>query len=253
MTADVAHGTAPGRVYTGSHVAGRTPSSRGETIRKYARGLGEVLITVGLVVMLFALYEVYGKTAIVDAHQNTLNQQLTQDWNGPGAGSGPAVAGAGGAQSVEPLRGRAFARLYLPVLHQHWVIVEGVSLADIEYAPGHYPGTALPGQIGNFSVAGHRIPSIFWNLQEMQKGQLIVVQTKDYWYVYTVTQNEIVTPHSIEVVAPTPDRIGVVPTAAMMTLTTCNPKWNDYQRMAVHAVLTSTTPAKDGPPVDLGS
>ena len=70
-------------------------------------------------------------------------------------------------------------------------------------------------------------------LQEMQEGQIIVVQTKDFWYVYTVTVNEVVTPHSVEVVAPTPDQIGVAPKKAMMTLTTCNPKWNDYQRMAV--------------------
>ncbi len=244
MTTDVA----AGRVYTSSRTAGGTPSGRGESIRRIARGTGEVLITLGLVVMLFALYEVYGKTAIVDAHQNSLSQQLTQDWNTPT----PTAGGATG-QPVEPLRGSAFARLYLPVLHQHWVVVEGVALSDIAYAPGHYPGTALPGQIGNFSVAGHRIPSIFWNLQEMQKGQLIVVQTKDFWYVYTVTVNEVVTPHSIEVVAPTPDKIGVAPKQAMMTLTTCNPKWNDYQRMAVHAVLTSKSPAKDGPPVALGS
>jgi sortase A len=245
MSADVASG----RVYTSNPAAGRTPTGRGESVRRIARGTGEVLITLGLIVMLFALYEVYGKTAIVDAHQNSLNQQLTQDWNA----APPSTAGAGTPSSVEPLRGSAFARLYLPVLHQHWVVVEGVALSDIAYAPGHYPGTALPGQIGNFSVAGHRIPSIFWNLQEMQKGQLIVVQTKDFWYVYTVTQNEIVTPHSIEVVAPTPDKIGVAPKQAMMTLTTCNPKWNDYQRMAVHAVLTEKTAAKDGPPVPLGS
>jgi sortase A len=238
-----------GRVYTSSRVAGRTPPGRGEIVRRVARGTGEVLITLGLIVMLFALYEVYGKTAIVDAHQNSLNQQLTQDWNG----TTPAPTGGTAPETVEPLRGAAFARLYLPVLHQHWVVVEGVALSDIAYAPGHYPGTALPGQIGNFSVAGHRIPSIFWNLQEMQKGQLIVVQTKDFWYVYTVTVNEIVTPHSVEVVAPTPDRIGVSPEQAMMTLTTCNPKWNDYQRMAVHAILTEKTPAKDGPPVALGS
>jgi Sortase domain len=56
------------------------------------------------------------------------------------------------------LRGTAIGRLYLPRLHLHWVVVEGVALADIRYAPGHYPGTALPGDPGNFAVAGHRLP-----------------------------------------------------------------------------------------------
>ena len=248
MTAGLAARTSGG-VYSSRARVARV--NRGERTRKIARGVGEVLITVGLVVMLFALYEVYGKTAIVQAHQNSLDKQLSQSWSGGGVAA-PGT-GATGTQTVTPLAGSALARLYLPVLHQHWVVVEGVALSDIAYAPGHYPGTAMPGQIGNFSVAGHRIPSIFWNLQELTKGQLIVVQTRDYYYVYTVTQQEVVTPHSIEVVAPTPDEIGIAPTASMMTLTTCNPKWNDYQRLAIHAVLTAKQPVKDGPPVALGS
>ena len=194
------------------------------------------MITFGLVVLLFAFYEVYGKTAAVDAHQKDLNTELTQTWTQP-AGSDAA---GGTRPPVLPAPGGPLGRLYIPALHLHWVVVEGVSLHDIQYAPGHYPGTALPGQIGNFSVAGHRIPSIFWDLQKLTPGQIIVMETRDNWYVYRVTQNEIVTPHSVEVVAPTPDQIGVAPTQAMMTLTTCNPKWNDYQRMAVHAVLIKT-------------
>ena len=253
MTADTAtgrRGHAAGRVYTSG--SAQAPVSRGEIARRVARATGEILITFGLIVLLFALYEVYGKTALVDAHQNTLDKQLTQSWGAPSPSpsTGAATTPAGAA---EPLPGSAFARLYIPVLQKHWVVVEGVSLHDIEFAPGHYPGTALPGQIGNFAVAGHRIPSIFWNLQELQKGQLIVVQTRDEWYVYKVTVNEIVTPTSIEVVAPTPDHVGATPTRAMMTLTTCNPKWADYQRMAVHAVLTKKQSAADGPPVALGS
>jgi sortase A len=239
---------APGRIYsTGTF---RASGGRGETIRRITRGLGEVLITLGLIILMFALYEVYGKTAIVNAHQQTLEQQLTQQWSGTPSTS---TGGAATPSDPQPLAGDAFARLYLPVLQKHWVIVEGVSLADIEFAPGHYPGTALPGQIGNFSVAGHRIPSIFWNLQELTKGQQIVVQTKNDWYLYTVTSQEAVLPTAIKVIAPVPDEIGVAPNAAMMTLTTCNPKWADYQRLVIHAVLTKTSPAKDGPPVALGS
>ncbi|HEY2793914.1 MAG TPA: class E sortase, partial [Micromonosporaceae bacterium] len=222
---------------------------RGETVRRIARGLGEVLITLGLIILLFALYEVYGKTEIVNAHQKTLDQQLTQQWAAPD----PTGKSAATPSDPQPLPGDAFARLYLPVLQKHWVIVQGVSLADIEFAPGHYPGTAMPGQIGNFSVAGHRIPSIFWNLQELTKGQQIVVQTQDNWYVYTVVSQEAVLPTAIKVIAPVPDQIGVAPNKAMMTLTTCNPKWADYQRLVVHAVLTKTAPAKDGPPIPLGS
>jgi sortase A len=214
--------------------------------RRIVRVSGEILITLGLVILLFAAYEVYGKASAIQAHQGLLSRQLDQTWAQPTpAGVPPTNPGV--------LPGTAIGRMYIPVMKLHWVVVEGVALNDIQYAPGHYPGTAMPGQIGNFSVAGHRIPPLFWNLQEVQPGDQIVLQTKDYWYVYRVTVNEIVTPHSIEVVAPTPDHIGVAPTMAMLTLTTCNPKWNDYQRMVVHAELVTTTPYRDGPPVTLGS
>lgn len=214
--------------------------------RRIVRVGGEILITFGLVILLFAAYEVYGKASAIEAHQNVLSHQLDRTWAQPVP---PAVTSTN--PGVEP--GTAIARLYIPVMKLHWVVVEGVDVADIRYAPGHYPGTAMPGQIGNFSVAGHRIPPLFWNLQKVRPGDQVVVQTHDYWYVYRVTVNEIVTPHSIEVVAPTPDRIGVAPSLSMLTLTTCNPKWNDYQRMVVHAELVTKTPYDDGPPVALGS
>jgi sortase A len=209
------------------------------------RGVGELLITLGLVVLLFAAYEVYGKTAIVNAHQNELEQQLEQQWAAPKPAHDPKPTG------VPP--GGTLARLWIPKLHMHWVVIEGVTLKDLAIAPGHYPGTALPGDVGNFAVAGHRIPAIFWNLQEIRHGDEVVVETREHWYVYDVTVNEIVTPHSVEVIAPTPDRPGVAATKAMLTLTTCNPKWDNYQRMVVHAALVRTTAHSAGPPIPLGS
>jgi sortase A len=46
------------------------------------------------------------------------------------------------------------ARLTIPKLKKHWVVVEGVTPYDIRYAPGHYPDSAMPGEVGNFAVAG---------------------------------------------------------------------------------------------------
>ena len=250
MTATAARGRT-GNVYS-SRTAGGGSSSRADRARRVARGFGELLITFGLIVLLFALYEVYGKTQIVNAHQNDLEKQLTQVWNQPAPITGKAPGYAGGNSNLPP-PGGALGRLYIPVLHLHWVVVEGVSLQDIAYAPGHYPGTALPGQIGNFAVAGHRIPSIFWDMQKVQPGTVVVVETRDDYYEYQVTVNELVTPHSVEVIAPTPDHPGIAPTKAMLTLTTCNPKWDNYQRMVVHGVLIKTSPVKSGPPVALGS
>jgi sortase A len=219
------------------------PGKRGalDVVRVAARATGEVLITFGVVVLLLAGYEIWGKSAEIHAHQNDLNNQLSQAWGDPAvAASGPATPGT-------PPPGWAIGRLYIPTLNLHWVVVQGVDLTDIRYAPGHYPGTAMPGQLGNFSVAGHREPGMFWDLDKVHTGDDLVVETKTNWYVYQVFLTHIVTPHSVEVVAPTPNQPGVAPTQKDMTLTTCNPKWDNYQRLAVHAKLVAAYPHSQRP------
>ena len=78
--------------------------------------------------------------------------------------------------------------------------------ADIRYAPGHYPDTALPGQIGNFSVAGAPDPGDLLGSRRAQARRPVVVETRDTWYVYRVTGHEIVKPTAVEVVAPVPEQ-----------------------------------------------
>jgi sortase A len=207
----------------------------GSRIRAGIRVTGELMITFGLIVLLFAGYEVFGNSAKVQDEQNSLANELDQQWNDPTVGpSGPAnnAPAAPGSNLV--------GRLYIPKLDKEWVVVNGVRPQDIRYAPGHYPDTALPGKVGNFSVAGHRIKKIFWRIDELKPGDVIGVETRDSWFVYQVTGQEIVKPSAVEVVAPVPDKPGVKPTKALLTLTTCNPKFNNYQRLIVHAQLVKT-------------
>jgi len=225
-------------------------------LRKTARTTGELMITFGLILLLFAAYEVWGKAAIVADHQQDLNAQLDQQWatDDPTVGL-PTIPGAGtptaAPPALPPPSGSGIGRLYLPRLDKHWVVVEGVAPADIKYAPGHYPGTAMPGQVGNFSVAGHRISAIFWDLDQMRPGDAVVVETQSSWFVYRVTESVVVLPTSVEVVAPVPGHPGQQATQAMLTLTTCNPKFNNYQRLVVHAQLDHTLARDSGPPPEL--
>jgi LPXTG-site transpeptidase (sortase) family protein len=206
----------------------------GSRIRAGIRVTGELMITFGLIVLLFAGYEVFGNSAKVQDEQNSLANALDQQWNDPTVGPSPA-ANAPAAPGTDLV-----GRLYIPKLDKEWVVVNGVRPEDIRYAPGHYPDTALPGKVGNFSVAGHRIKKIFWRIDELKPGDVIGVETRDNWYVYKVTGQEIVKPSAVEVVAPVPDKPGVKPTKALLTLTTCNPKFNNYQRLIVHAQLVDT-------------
>lgn len=218
----------------------------GSRIRTGVRLTGELLITFGIVVLLFAGYEIWGKTVIVNAHQHDLSNELAQEWQ-PDPTVGPSQP------ALVPVEGRPVAGLYIPKLDKNWVVVEGVSQADIRFAPGHYPRTALPGEVGNFAVAGHRNRATFWDLDQLHPGDVIVAESRTDWYVYLVSSTEIVKPTEVEVVAPVPDKPSVKPTEKMLTLTTCNPKFDNYQRLIVHAKLARSQPKSDGRPRELGA
>jgi LPXTG-site transpeptidase (sortase) family protein len=224
----------------------RWPTER--AIRISATSLGEIMITFGLVLLLFAGYEIWGKAAIIADHQADLDDQLSQEW---GQQADPTIGPGGEPTPQTAPPGWAIARLHIPRLRNQWVVVEGVATDDLKYAPGHYPDSAGPGQVGNFSVAGHRSPAMFWDLDRMQAGDPIVVETKTTYYIYRVTANKIVKPNAVEVVAPVPGEPGATPTVAMLTITTCNPKWDNYERLIVHARMERREPRANGPPPEL--
>ncbi|WP_232234539.1 class E sortase [Actinoplanes sp. N902-109] len=230
-----------------------TRPTLGSRIRSGIRVSGELMITFGLVVLLFAGYEVFGNSAKVQSEQDALSQQLDQQWDdptvAPSTGPQKPAKAAPGTDLV--------GRLYIPKLGMDWVVTNGVRPQDIRYSPGHYPNTAMPGGVGNFSVAGHRIRKIFWRLDELKPGDVIGVETRGNWYTYKVSGSEVVKPTAVEVVAPVPDKPGAKPTKKMLTLTTCNPKFNNYQRLIVHAELASVTKRdktkdQDGKPAEFG-
>ncbi|HEX5741012.1 MAG TPA: class E sortase, partial [Pilimelia sp.] len=227
----------------------RSTGGFGAFVRAAIRGFGELMITCGLILLLFAAYEIYGKTAIVDAAQSDLDQAFDR---APAAASGTSAvgSGSGGVTSVgKPPPGGAVARLHIPRLAKKWVVVEGVEPDDIKVAPGHYPKSAMPGQVGNFSVAGHRVKSTFWDLDNVVSGDPIVVETRGTWFVYRAAASRIVRPSAVEVVDPVPP--GFRSGQRLLTITTCNPKWDNYERLVVHAALERTQPRAAGVPREL--
>ena len=256
-----AYDSEPGAAdYRGRH-GDIIPLAEASRARKIFHGVGELMITFGLVLLLFAGYEIWGKAAIVEDHQNDLDAQLEQAWaDDPRVVNIPPPVDPSASPSPTPTQaapppippGGSLGRLYLPRLGKSWVVVEGVAVQDIRWAPGHYPDSAQPGEIGNFAVAGHRSPAIFWDLDRMRPGDPVVVETRTTYFVYRVTNLEVVAPTATEVVAPVPGQPGVSPTVAMLTLTTCNPKWDNYQRLIMHAQLARSQPRSAGRPAEIG-
>lgn len=166
-----------------------------EFLRTTVLVLGETLFTAGIVMLLFAAYQIYGKQYQTEQEQQQLSEGLEQQWEEQGPDS-------------DPLPGEANSRMYIPSLDLDWVVVNGTSLEDIKNSPGHYSDTAAPGEEGNYSVAGHRQAGIFWDLDQLGEGDEVVLEDQENFYTYDVVDTRTVTPDQTEVVDPDPFRPG---------------------------------------------
>ncbi|NBU95412.1 MAG: class E sortase [Actinobacteria bacterium] len=132
--------------------------------------------------------------------------------------------------------GDPIARIEMPALGTDHIVVAGVGVDELQQGPGHFPDTPLPGQFGNAAIAGHRTTygQPFHDVDRLSEGDDIVITTPAGRFVYLVTGTRIVEPTDYYVVA-TDD-----PTTAVLTLTSCHPKWSAAQRIIVSATLDPT-------------
>lgn len=212
-------------------------------VRALVQGLGELCITVGLLLLLFVAWQLWWTDVESDRAQLASTRGLEQTWQrelrAPSTTVKPAV------RKVKDVpMGDAFALIRVPRFGADYVrpIVAGTELSVLEDGVGHYRDTAGPGEVGNFSLAGHRVTygKPFNRIAELQPGDPIVIETRTTWYVYRMVSHSIVSPLQVDVVAPVPNRPGVVPTQPMMTMTACHPKFSARQRYVVFSQLAQT-------------
>src|SRR6185369_89166 len=215
---------------------------RGPSGGTIVRGTGELLITLGLVVALFLAYELWITDVFQARTQSRLHNRLAATWAVPARPAAPAPPPP--APPLHPALGAGFAVLHIPRLGAGYapVVVEGVGAEQLQEGPGHYPGTAMPGQIGNFVVSGHRTTygKPFNRLDELRPGDPLVVEISDRYFVYRMTRSEVVAPTRLDVTYPVPEQLGKTPTSAVMTMTTCNPKYSAKTRLIVFGTLDKT-------------
>ena len=147
--------------------------------------------------------------------------------------------------------GARIATMRIPRLGSNWrqSVVNGISENNLKKDLGYYPGSALPGAIGNFAVAGHRMTEEqpFRDLDKLVAGDPIVVQLGKKIYVYTVVKTKIAKPTDIREIYPVPGNPIAIATKAMLTLTTCHPKNSAKERLIVNAVLDSVYDLETAP------
>jgi len=220
---------------------------------------GELLIALGVLLGLFIAWQLWWTDLVGERAQARIVADLP--WPAPPTLelAGQRAERTGPAPVLEaPADGTTFATLQVP----RWggepsPISEGTSKRDVldRLGIGHYTGTAMPGGIGNFAVAGHRTTygKPFNRVEELQVGDALVVRTEATWYVYRVTSTEIVSPRAVDVIDPVPGLPDATPTIAQMTMTTCHPLFSARERYVVHAALDVWLPVDEGTPTALDS
>ncbi|MEV7795427.1 class E sortase [Streptomyces sp. NPDC087512] len=202
---------------------------------------GELLITAGLVLGLFVVYSLWWTNVVAeraaDKQANKVRDNWAQDRVGPdGPGALDTKAGIG--------------FLHVPSMSEGDILVEkGTSMKVLnDGVAGYYTDpveSALPmsGKKGNFSLAAHRDGhgAKFHNIDKIEKGDPIVFETKDTWYVYKVYGILPETSkYNVKVLAPVPEESGRKKAGHYITLTTCTPVYTSRYRYVVWGELVRT-------------
>lgn len=220
-------------------------SGVGSALRFAIRLGAELAITAGVILAAFVFY-----LLVWTNHQTAQAQDsLLDDFH---AEKEHAEKSRGKDAVEKPESGDGLGVLHIPALGEdwEWVIVEGVTDDDLAKGPGHFPGTALPGEVGNFAVAGHRSThgEPFANLDRLEVGDTVVVETVDGWLTYQVTWQRILAPSATEVLDPVAGHPGEEAEQRTMTLVTCHPRWGSSERLVIGTQLVERRGPTAGPP-----
>ncbi|WP_037674925.1 class E sortase [Streptomyces griseus] len=225
------------------------PRRRGSRIAMTVSVFGELLITAGLVLGLFVVYSLWWTNVVADRAADKQGDRVRDTWahdSGPGA--------------LDTKNGIGF--LHVPAMGNSEVLVEKGTSTDVlnDGVAGYYTEpvkATLPtsGKDGNFALAAHRDGhgAKFHNIDKLKKGDPIVFETKDDWYVYKVFAILPQTSkYNVKVLTAVPEESGKEKPGHYITLTTCTPVytsryryivWGELER--VQKVNSERTPPKE--------
>jgi sortase A len=210
--------------------AGRTESQS----MLYKAGIW--LVTIGVVLIGWGAWEYWGTNILAKHNQEQTVEELIDAWSDPEFNTPDG----------------AFALMRIPAFGDDYVmpVLEGIEDSALTRGLGHYSQTALPGEVGNFAVAGHRVThgEPFREFPKLEPGDEVEVETADAIYTYAIDNDPgelVVQPYDGWVLEPVPpgtmyDEGDDEPSQAILTLTTCGALVHTSDRMIAFAHLVST-------------
>jgi sortase A len=208
--------------------------------------VGKLLISVGVGVLLFVAWTLWGTGLVTQRQQERLAREFDQL---PAFQVAPKDRTAGPPRGFKPAPGDPVFRLQIPAMGLDSIVVEGVEQDELALGPGHYPSCrrgftkplctkadeVWPGEQGRVIVSGHRTThgAPFWDLDKLRRGDRIVTRTKWGSFEYEVLERDVVEPNARDIANP------VATDGSEIVFTTCNPRFSAAQRLIVLAELTS--------------
>lgn len=190
--------------------------------------IGIGLIIIGLCIIGSALYMRLSSNSeqrvMLEDFEKTLQQV---DTSGEEAAKSTSSQTDEKSEEKNEVKMGAIGIISIPKIDIKVAVGEGIDNKTLKYAVGHFEGTAMPGEKGNFCVAGHRsytYGQYFNRLDELEKGDEVIVKTKKGEFKYIITESKTVEPTEVSVLNDTKDET--------ITLVTCTPV-----RVATHRLI----------------
>lgn len=231
---------------------------RGARTADFVGVVGKVLITLGLLLLAFVVYQLWGTSFEESRAQSDLAKSFssqvaatdttlpdtTTDTTPNTNDSRPDTTASYPEQAI---RGKAIGRITIPKIDVNKWIVAGVDWNSLKKGPGVYLDGPLPGQKGNSSIAGHRTTfgAPFERVDELKEGDVITIETRQGTFGYVVTWTKIVRPDDLSVLEPDPS------VESSITLISCTPKFSSSKRIIIRANIApdNPTPVKPATPL----
>ena len=222
--------------------------------------LGELLLTAGVLVLLFVAWQMWIGDRIIGAEADREGAALSAEWAALPPPSAPEPVVEGEKVFYEPVIGErpvgteVFATMRIPRFGDDYAVeVAGGTTRKhtLDHARlGLYDQAAMPGEVGNFAVAGHRTTwgARLRHIDALQLNDPIIVEMPEGWYLYRFRTLEYVRPTQVDVLLDVPRMPGVETGERYITLTACSPLHSLAERIIAYGVFDSFQPRAAGEP-----
>ncbi len=212
-------------------------------------GLGRILIGAGVLILLFAAFQLWGtglsearaQDKLADEFRSQMAATAPPPTENVDVGAEPASTEVTLRRDQIPTGGMAVGQLNIPAIGVTKTFVEGTTRDILRAGPGHYGNTPLPGQPGNSAIAGHRTThgAPFFDIDKLVPGDEIIVETLQGDFTYLVEGHENESGGQSGHFIVDPSEVGVISDKGddRLTLTACHPKYSAAQRIIVTATL----------------